>query len=1125
MKKTRHFQGTPLANRVLKTMLLMKLSFVIILAASLQVSAKTFSQDKITVDFRNERLDKALKEVEQKSDYRFVYSSLKIPREIRITFRGSEIPVKEVLDALLINTGLSYQLMENKLAVITKKEEIAPPRTITGKVTNEKGDPLVGVTVHLKGTSSYATTRADGTFSIEADEKDKLLVFSYVGMEGIEVSIGNGNSVQVQMNPSKNVLSDVVIVGYGSQSRKDLTGSIVSLDAKKFAERPVVNALEAMAGQAAGLQVFQGNAAPGQLSSVIIRGISSISAGYEPLFVVDGFPTTQANANAVNPADIQSVEILKDASATAIYGSRGANGVILITTKSAKGGKPTFVVDLTTGIANVNEQDFYPMLNAAEYVQYAKEIVANNGGTLPAPVANWDGKTNTNWQKLVYRTAPYQNFSMSATGGSNTASYSLSMGYINQDGIVKNTNYTKYSLRTKVDFRPVDKLRIGLNIAPNFTVSKNMPDGDFVSPQGAATFLPPIIPVRMPDGSYGDTQKFPGSSAIQMANPLQTIDLYKDKTNSTFILANADLEWEILTGLKFRTSIGANWSGATNETYIPSTLAPLPRNPTAGYTNNTLFNWLNENTISYSKVLHGHTFNVLGGFTYQHESISRAYLQANGFPTNSVQTLNGGSVLPNGSGTTKSEWAIVSYLARANYNYMGKYLLTATIRRDGSSRFGENKKYGVFPSAAVGWNVSEESFMKPISMISNLKIRGSYGRTGNNLIGDFASVGLLNTVNQPFGSGSGSNNIGLTIATAPNPDLTWEIADQVDIGMDLSMFNSRLSLTFDYYNRKSKGLLLSVNVPSTTGYTSTLQNIGKMRSRGYEFTANYQVLNGAFKWNVGGNISFIGDQKVLALGPDGSPLIGFFGTLVTAVGGKLEAGRYLHSIGIIRQSDIDAGYPLFGGVGAAKPGDYKYEDLNKDGIIDNFNQKDGKILGDNINKGIYGITSSFSYKNFDLNILIQGQWGAKVYDLANQLGQLGVLGLNTIKKFYDGRYISESEPGNGITPRAGFFGAGTPNTEFLNPTAYFRLRNVNLGYNFSSATVDKWGIKSLRAFISIDNLARITKFLGGNPGATRFTSSNGAEVRLVGNGRALGNNSAPSLPLPRTFSVGVNVRF
>lgn len=995
---------------------------------------------------------------------------------------------------------------------------------ISGKVSIGE-TALQGASVVVKGTSNATLTDAEGVYNVNAPG-DAVLIFSYVGYNTIEVKVNNRSLIDIQLIPTAENLGEVVVVGYGTQKRKDLTGSIASLGSEKFVERPVANFLDAMSGQAAGLQISQGNAAPGQLSNVIIRGISSISAGYEPLFVVDGFPTSQANANAINPTDIQSVEILKDASATAIYGSRGANGVILITTKSAKAGKPTFYFDLLTGVSNVNKQDLYPVLNAAEYVQYSKEIVANNGGTLPAPVANWDGKTNTDWQNLVYRSAPYQNISLSATGGTNTANYSMSMGYIDQDGIEKGTNYKKYSLRTRVDFRPSEKVRIGLNIAPNYTVSKNMPDGDFISPHGAATFMPPIIPVRTADGTYGNTQLYPGSSAIQMANPLQIIDLYQDHTFSTFILANADLEWKIINGLKFRTTLGANTSSIRNETYIPSTLAPLPRNPTAGFSNQTIFNWLNENTLSYNKVIENHSFDLLGGFTYQHQDDGFSYIRANNFPTDGVQTLNGGSILPTASGTTKSEWAIVSYLARANYSYMGKYLLTVTYRTDGSSRFGKNKKYGQFPSAAIGWNVSEESFMKSIKFLNNLKIRGSYGRTGNNLIGNFASIGLLSTVNQPFGLGSGSNNIGLTVSTSPNPNLTWEIADQADIGMDLSFFDNRVNLTFDYYNRQTKGLLLSVNVPATTGYISTLQNIGRMRSRGYEFTANYQVLNGNFKWNIGGNLSLIGDQKVLALGPDGSPLIGFFGTLVTMVGGPLEAGRYLHSIGIIRQEDIDKGYPLFGGVGVGRPGDYKYEDLNKDDIIDNFNQKDGKILGDNINKGIYGITTSFSFKNFDLNILMQGQWGANVYDLINQLGQLGVIGLNTLKKFYDGRYISESQPGNGMVPRAGFYGAGTPNTAFLNPTAYFRFRNINLGFNLPSSALDRLHFQSLRVYISVDNLARFTKFLGGNPGATRFTGpQGGAENRLVGNGRALGNNSAPSLPLPRTFSIGASVKF
>ena len=999
-------------------------------------------------------------------------------------------------------------------------------KTVSGKVSSN--DTLLqGVTVAVKGTAVSTLTDNDGRFSISAPSNGTL-VFTYVGYGSEEIKINNRSVIDVQLSKAIQQLGEVVVVGYGTQQRKDLTGSITSLGSDKIEERPVANFLDAISGQAPGLQIWQGNAAPGQLSTVVIRGIASISTGYAPLYVIDGYITDQANANAINPTDIQSVEILKDASSTAIYGSRGGNGVIIITTKSGKGGKPAVYLNLQSGFSDVNKQDFYPVLTGPQYVQYAKEIVANTGSSGPPAVAvsSWDGKTSTDWQNLVYRKAPYQNYSVSLVGSSNTANYNISMGYIDQGGIIKNTDYKKYSLRTRVDFKLSDKFRVSLNIAPNYSISKNMPDGDFVSPQGAATFMPPTIPVRMPDGSYGNTQSIPGISAIQLANPLQIIDLYSGYTYSTFILSNADVEWNILNGLKFRTSIGGNTSNIRTETYVPSTLAPLPQNPTGTYNNSTILNWLNENTLTYNKVVGDHSFDLLGGFTYQHEDDDAAYLTANSFPTNDVHTLNGGSVLPTSSGTIKSEWAIVSYLARANYSYKGKYLFTVTWRRDGSSRFGANTQYGNFPSAAVGWNFSEESFLKNVKWMNSAKIRASYGKTGNNEIGDFAAIGLLATTNQPFGLGSGSNNIGLTISTPPNPNLTWETAKQFDAGIDLSLFANRVNFTFDYYNRLTDGLLLSVNVPMTTGYSSSLQNIGKMRSTGYEFAGNFQVLTGAFKWSVGGNLSLIGEQKVLALGPDGSPLIGFFGTLVTMVGGHLEEGRYLHSIGIIRQSDIDKGYPLFGGPGVGKPGDYKYEDLNHDGIIDNFNQKDGKILGNNINRGVYGITTSFSFMNFDLNVLMQGQWGANVYDLANQLGQLGVIGLNTLSKFYNGRYISESQPGNGQVPRAGFYGAGTPNTAFLNPTAFFRFRNVNFGYNIPARSLEKLQIKSLRAFISIDNLARITKFMGGNPGATRFVGpSGGAEVRLVGNNRALGNNSAPSLPLPRTFALGLSVRF
>ena len=390
--------------------------------------------------------------------------------------------------------NLLKKLLLNILILLFVVNAQAQTHRITGTVVGANGEPLQGVTIEAKDLNKFTTTLADGSFSIEVPGRVKTLIFTYSGMERQEVNVSEKTNVQVELKQGSSVLSDVVVVGYGTQRRKDLTGSIASLGAEKFEERPVVNFLEAMSGQAAGLQVSQGNASPGQLSNVIVRGISTISAGYEPLFVVDGFPTTQANANAINPTDIQSVEILKDASATGIYGSRGANGVILITTKSAKPGKPSIYLDIIGGWAEVNKKDLYPMLNAAEYVQYSKEIATNNGGPLPTPVANWDGVTNTDWQKLVYRSAPYQNYSLSITGGSNTANYNLSMGYIDQDGIVKSTNYKKYSLRTRIDFRPSENLRIALNIAPNYTVSKNMPDGDFILSTGGSHFYAPDYP-------------------------------------------------------------------------------------------------------------------------------------------------------------------------------------------------------------------------------------------------------------------------------------------------------------------------------------------------------------------------------------------------------------------------------------------------------------------------------------------------------------------------------------------------------------------------------------------------------------------------------------------------------
>ena len=1130
MKKNGLFLN--LKNGLRQKLLMMNLTAFFLMATFLQVSAGGYSQ-KISISLKNVPVEKLFKEIENQSEYRFFYNEKILKNSKTITIDVKNVSVETVLQLCLEEQSFSYVIDDKQIILKAKEVSIQneivpidpiilppPPIVFRGLVTNEEGKVLNGVSVLIKGSIIGTSTDEKGAFYIEIpDGYSKVLVLSFVGMLNQEVNTVGKTYIKIKMLFDEKLEKDIIVIGYGSQRKKDLTGSIVSLGEEKFKERNVVSLLQAMAGQAAGVQIAPRNASPGKPSTVIIRGIGSITAGFAPLYVIDGFPVDQQNADALNPNDIMSVDVLKDASATAIYGSRGANGVIIITTKTGIKGKSSLNFNASYGSSKVNENDFFKMLDSKEYVTYMKEAAQNSGTAVRTPIANWDGSTNTNWQKLIYQTAPFSNYSLTGTGGSDNLTYNWSLGYVDEVGIVKGTDFKKITARVRVDYNPSKKFHVGLSMAPSYQMSNNMPDGDFNSPMGAAVFMPPIIPVRMPDGSYGNTQKFPGIADIQIANPLEIIELYKDKTNGNLSMVNSVIEYEILNGLKLKSTIGVNTSSFVNETFTPSTLPPLPHSPSATYNNSSYLNWANENTITYNKVFKkDHSINLLGGFTSQRQDNTNVYTAANNYPTNFVETLNGGVITPSATGTTKTAWSLLSYLARANYSYKGRYILTGSIRTDGSSRFGENERYGVFPSAAVAWRLSEEPFMQSLTFVNNAKLRASYGRTGNNLIANFASIGLLGTVNQPFGLGGGSNIIGLTNLTSSNPNLTWEIADQKDFGVDFSFFKNKLNITFDYYDKVTQSLLLNVNVTSTSGYPSVLQNIGKMKTTGIELTANYKILDGAFKWNIGGNLATM-NQEVLKLGIDGSPLIGFYGTLVTKVGGKLEEGRGLQSLGILSQKDIDSKIALFG---SSKAGDYKFKDVNGDGIVDGFNQADGVLLGSNNPKLIFGITSSVSYKNFDMSVLILGQQGATLYDLFYQLGGIGGgNGINSHSFYYDGRYVSAANPGDGKTPRAGYFGAGTPNNYYQQSTDYTRIRNITLGYNIPVSVYAKSPIKSLRAYITADNLGTFTTFLGGNPNTSRQGSGNAS----TGDGRFIGLNSIPSVPLPMSFSFGVNVNF
>jgi TonB-linked SusC/RagA family outer membrane protein len=989
---------------------------------------------------------------------------------------------------------------------------------IRGQVKATDGSPVAGVTVALRGTSVAVNTDSVGNYAIEIPDaaSGQVLVFSSVGFTTLEVPVGSRTRIDVSLQTDVKNLNDVVVVGYGTQKRKDLTGAISSVAAAQIAERPVSSYTDALAGVAPGIDVSPRSARPGNVPEIRIRGIGSISGDTEPLYVVDGFPTDAINAAAINPSDINSIDILKDASATAIYGSRGSNGVVIITTKSGKSGQSRVDVSLKQGVSKVNKHDYYHVLNGQQYVEWYKEKAQFAGTAVPSWVTNYDGKTNTNWQDLIYRTAPFRDYNVSISGGTDKLNFLFSGGFLNQEDVLIGGGYDKYSARMKLDYKPSKRIMIGMNIAPNFTNQRlSAPEDDFSSLTGAAVLLPPIIPAYNADGTASDPNSF-GILANHMANPLTIANQFKATQQNFFLLSNAYLQVEILKGLTARSSIGANISDNKYHLFQAQGIQAQALSPVTALSLNSerTINWLNENTLNYKTIIHDdHSLELLAGYTVQKVNYEANGASANTFPSSLGQTIGFGSVQSGGSAASGN--TLLSYLARANYSYKDRYLLTATIRRDGSSRFGTDNLWGVFPSFAAGWNLSNEKFMENVKFLDRAKIRASYGSTGSNFIGDFTSKASLSAINSSFGNNA---VVGFINADPGNPALSWEKSNQTDIGVDMGFFN-RLSVSFDYYDAITKDLLLAVNVPTSTGYGTNLTNIGKMKKWGYELTVNGNVIKGRdFGWDIGFNVSHA-RQKVLALGPTGAPLYQFFAVLVTKIGGPLEQEHTLQQTGILTQADINDPKVAKKAVGD-QAGDYKFLDANKDGMIDAFNGADGVLVGDNNPRWFYGINTTLRYKNWRFSALFQGQQGGKLLDFVYQIMSLHSNNTNMDTYFYDGRYISESQPGNGKTPRAGYNDIGAVSSWEVQSTDYFRIRNLNLSYAVPASFYQKLLVKDLRAYISVENLYTFTKFEGGNPQATRYGSG-----RIVGDGRTLGLNSVATAPIPRVFTLGVNFSF
>ncbi len=1047
-------------------------------------------------------------------------------------YPGEELPLKQKEE----KKDFGLQRIKNKhggmFTALTKYKFDALEITITGTVTDENNSALPGVNVLEKGTTNGTATDASGKFTLNVQDENSLLVFSFIGYETQEVSLHGRSTVTISLSPAVQSLQEVVVVGYGTVERKDLTGSVGSVRKEEMRDLAVTRVEQVLAGRVAGVQVKSVSGEPGAAPQIRVRGIGSISAGAAPLYVIDGFPTD--NIQTLNPNDIESIDVLKDASATAIYGSRGSNGVIIINTKRGKAGKPILAFDTYFGLQSASKVPEY--MNAREQAQYYYDGLKNrnidNGNDVSGNPATWKIPVNSDVLDVlegrnsvdrgmfddILHTASQQQYQLTATGGNEDVKYALSGEYLDQDGIIINTNFKRYSLRANIDAQLSKRLAIKVNLNPSFT------NADVVTSTGGsggpnegviaqATNAQPFYPLFNDDGSYFIF--LPGMAAGPTAfNPVALVREITNKQKKMGLLANINTEYSISDDLKFNIMLGGSMQNQKGRKFTPN-LPVFLNNPATGLDNSSMgYNWLLEYTLNYNKSFGNHSIAGLAGYTIQKERFDSNFLFSNSYPNNLVPTLSATSgIITNGSSDVY-EWSLISYLARLNYNYKSKYYLTASLRTDGSSRFGTENKYGLFPSVALAWRVSDENFLRDARFLNEMKLRTSYGETGNNSIGNYEHFATINYLKYVLGNGAVA---GFAPARLANPFLTWEKQKSINIGIDLAFLNNRIELSVDHFQARNTDLLLNVNVPGITGFNTALQNIGEVKNTGWEFVLSSNNVAKKFSWSTDFNISTY-ENEVVKLGPNGDPI--YVGANVTMIGqpigmffGWLTDGIFLN------QEEVDKG-PIFSPLSTnrSRPGDQRFVDISgpdgvPDGIIDN---SDKTIMGTPYPDFYYGMTNRFSYQNFSLSISLQGSQGNQVIsNFAN--GALSTRGRIPAFAYLNNYWKSEADPGDGKTLRPNDQPTGNARGQYsqrwLDYGSYLRINNIIMSYILPDKIFQNLGLRSTRIYINATNPFTFTKNLNFNP-----------DVSNSGNPLEPGRDNN-DYPLPKSIVIGFNVSF
>ena len=986
-------------------------------------------------------------------------------------------------------------------------------QVVTGTVTGPSG-PLPGITVKVVGTDLSASTDQNGKFEIAAGPQNKIQ-FTSVGYQPITQTVGNRKDIQVVMQTETNTIESVqvVAVGYGTMKRATLPTAVSSIGANEIEDEVLPSVTQAIQGKAGGVQVTQKSGSPGGGISIRVRGTTSINASSDPLYVVDGIPVNSTTnftggstfdfgggtqginvLSSINPSDVQSIEVLKDAASSSIYGSRAANGVVLITTKKGLAGQSQFNFNMYEGFSQVPTERYYDFMNTAQYQDYMKDYYSilqqqDPNATIPDQIfAN--PNLNTNWQDEIFRTAATRNYELSASGGSDKTQYYTSVGYMKQGGVILSSDFDRLSGRLNLNHQHNDKLRFATSI--NLTKATNHRVQEENSKEGSTKtgiFSPPNIPVYGPDGNYYYDQV-----RLTRENPVAMLELPVNEAKTYRILANASAEYNIIPELLLKTSFGTDLSFIDETFFMPPTgLRSYAAQGGIGASRSTRDQlWINETTLTFDKGFGDHSINALAGLSVQGSRLEFTHAQRAGFPNNDIPYVTAGGVIT-GANAYPEEWAIASGFARATYIYKDKYILNANVRMDGSSRFGADNRWAVFPSLAGAWRISEEDFLQDNATFSDLKLRASWGITGNQNIGNYASRSLY----------SGGNNYMGLAGFVPNvlgdKGLKWETTRQWNVGTDVGLFNDRITLLADYYYKKTSDLLIGLPILTSSGYINRFTNSGDIENKGFEFEISSKNLVGEFKWNTSLNMTF-NRNKVLAL-PEGlTEMRGGVGDLNRAIPGQPLGVFY--------------GWQAMG----VNPETGMIDYLGKDGqMVAPTDYEDHVMIGDPNPKFFGGITNNFEYKNFDLSILGQFSYGNDIfnYNLAS-----GLEGFNPSSNQFIDFVDRWRQPGD-ITdvprPAPGSLDNGAVSSRFVEDGSFFRLRNITLGYSLPTEVAERIKMKRLRFYVTVQNAYVFTKYRGYDPEVS--SSHGGANTGLI-YGYDYG-----SYPQPRIFTTGINLTF